>query len=118
MEASHLADGCSAGGDHGRLVEGRFRRPAAGDVDAVSLSLVEEDLVPAQVDHVGQSGVAEPAGDFVEGMPRHVSGSIPVEGVAHADLGIGVHRDADGRQVEGDAQPLDQARIGWPSAFA
>ena len=61
-----------------------------------------------QVDHVGQSGVAEPAGDFVEGMPRHVSGSVPVERVAHADLGIGMHRDADGGQVEGDAHALGQ----------
>jgi hypothetical protein len=79
-----------------------------GEVDTVSLSFVEEDLLSGEVDDVGKPGVVEPAGDLVEGMSRHISGSIPVERVAHADLGIGVHGDADGGQVQGDAQSLDQ----------
>ena len=36
-------------------------------------------------------------------------GCIPVEGVAHADLGIGVHRDTDGGEVKHDAHSLGHA---------
>ena len=58
----------------------------------------------AQIDHVGQPGLAEPAGDFLRCVPRQEPGGVPVERVAHADLGIGMHRDADRRHVQRDAQ--------------
>ena len=49
------------------------RRPPARQVDAVALARVEEDLALAQVFDLDQSGLGEPAGDFVPGVPGEVA---------------------------------------------
>src|SRR5271157_3852701 len=63
---------CTFSLDHGRLggsraLTGNLKqpwRPPARQVDAVTLSRVEEDLALAQVFDLDQSSLGEPAGDF------------------------------------------------------
>src|SRR5271157_4431985 len=90
-----------------RTGNGPERTPAC-QVDAVTLSGVEEDLALAQVFDLDQSSLGEPAGDFLPAVPGEVARRIPVERVADPDLPIGVHRDADRQEMQGHPGALDE----------
>jgi hypothetical protein len=61
---------------------------------------VEECLVTAEVDDAGKPRLAKPTGNFVKSVAREVPGCIPVESVADANFGIGMHRNSDCQNVQ------------------
>src|SRR6516162_5657192 len=85
---SRLLDDCKCGrARRSRRREGGYVAAGgthAGEIDAVALALVVEDLAFAQIDDVNEFRFREPAEHLVLGMPGDVTRSVPVERVANA----------------------------------